>query len=121
MDTDNKTVVAQAGAVGQATRKDRRLYVGNLPQGTGLTERQVSEFISTSMRQRSLIGADGGDPVLSVWLSPEGTYAFVEFHTVDAANKARASLRMQLRGCWQGARVRPPPLERRVRVARRSI
>lgn len=72
----------------QATRKDRRLYVGNLPVGSGLSEKQLSEFISTSMRQRSMIEATAPDPVLSVWTSPEGTYAFVEFHTVELANQA---------------------------------
>jgi splicing factor U2AF subunit len=72
--------------VGQATRKDRRLYVGNLPMGAGLTEKQLSEFISTAMKQRGMMPMNGADPVLSVWLSPEGTYAFVEFHTVDYAN-----------------------------------
>lgn len=33
-----------------------------------------------------MLPGDSGDPVLSVWLSPEGTYAFVEFHTVESAN-----------------------------------
>uniref|UniRef100_A0A6S9X0L7 RRM domain-containing protein n=2 Tax=Chrysotila carterae TaxID=13221 RepID=A0A6S9X0L7_CHRCT len=86
VDTDVKTLVTQQGSVGQATRKDRRLYVGNLPLGAGLTEKQLSEFISTSMRQRGMIAQEAPDPVLSVWLSPEGTYAFVEFHTVEHAN-----------------------------------
>lgn len=86
VDTDTRTLQAQQGHIGQATRKDRRLYVGNLPLGAGLTEKQLSEFISTSMRQRGMLAQDAPDPVLSVWLSPEGTYAFVEFHTVEAAN-----------------------------------
>ena len=33
----------QATALGQATHKDRRLYVGNLPAGAGLTEKQLME------------------------------------------------------------------------------
>jgi len=87
VDTD-VTITAQTAPLGQATRKDRRLYVGNLPVGSGITEKQLSEFISTSMKQRGIIAMDAPDPVLSVWLSPEGTYAFVEFHTVDHANAA---------------------------------
>jgi len=80
---------APIGAVmGQATRKDRRLYVGNLPVGAGLAETQLSEFISTAMKHRGMMPMEAPDPVLSVWLSPEGTYAFVEFHTVDYANLA---------------------------------
>ena len=88
VDTDTRTMVVQNGAIGQATRKDRRLYVGNLPLGAGLTEKQVSEFISTSMKQRGM-SMNEPDLVLSVWLSPEGTYAFVEFHTVESANNVR--------------------------------
>lgn len=88
VDTDTRTVANQQGTVGQATRKDRRLYVGNLPLGAGLTEKQLSEFIATSMAQRQMLPAGITDPVLSVWLSPEGTYAFVEFHSVDFANAA---------------------------------
>ena len=88
VDTDNRTVMTQQGAIGQATRKDRRLYVGNLPIGAGLTEKQISEFITSSMKQRGMMTEQSPDPVLSVWLSPEATYAFVEFHTVEAANNA---------------------------------
>ena len=87
VDADQKTVSAQSGPLGQATRKDRRLYVGNLPIGSGLSEKQLSEFISSSMKQRQMIEQHAPDPVLSVWMSPEGTYAFVEFHTVEFANK----------------------------------
>mmetsp|Transcript_7153 Transcript_7153/g.20838 ORF Transcript_7153/g.20838 Transcript_7153/m.20838 type:complete len:270 (-) Transcript_7153:65-874(-) len=74
--------------MGQATRKDRRLYVGNLPIGAGLADKQLSEFVSTAMKQRGLIAQEAPDPVLSVWLSPEGTYAFVEFQSPDIANLA---------------------------------
>jgi len=70
------------------TATNRRLHVGNLPLGSGLTETQLREFISTSMRQRGMLAPDAPDPVTSVWLSPEGIYAFVEFHTVEAANAA---------------------------------
>lgn len=59
-----------------------------MPLGAGLTEKQLSEFISTSMKQRGMLTGEDTDPVLSVWLSPEGTYAFVEFHTVEFANQA---------------------------------
>lgn len=81
-------VECAAGAVGRVTHTNRRLHVGNLPLGSGLTEQQLTEFISTSMRQRGMIAADAPDPVTSVWLSPEGIYAFVEFQTIEAANDA---------------------------------
>ena len=40
------------------------------------------------MRQKQMVAADAPDPILSVWTAPEGNYAFVEFHTVEQANKA---------------------------------
>ena len=61
--------------------------MGNLPIGSGLSEKQLSEFISSSMKQRGMLEQHAPDCVLSVWMSPEGTYAFVEFHTVEFANK----------------------------------
>ena len=38
---ESQTPVAGVVTASQATRKDRRLYVGNLPIGAGLTDKQV--------------------------------------------------------------------------------
>ncbi|MEC7204037.1 MAG: hypothetical protein VXW49_10230, partial [Pseudomonadota bacterium] len=38
-----KNEADSAPLMGQATRKDRRLYVGNLPIGAGLADKQLSE------------------------------------------------------------------------------
>ncbi|EOD19719.1 hypothetical protein EMIHUDRAFT_458691 [Emiliania huxleyi CCMP1516] len=43
-----KNEADSAPLMGQATRKDRRLYVGNLPIGAGLADKQLSEFCSVS-------------------------------------------------------------------------
>ena len=78
------------GPLGQATRQDRRLYVGNLPLHAGLRETQIEEFLVALMTSRGLLPADSPSPIVSVWLAPEpgASYAFVEFHTVEAANQA---------------------------------
>ena len=47
--------------------------------------------MSSSMKQRNLVPMADADPVISVWLSPENTYAFVEFRTVETANIALVS------------------------------
>ena len=82
------TVAMNSTALGQATRKDRRLYVGNLPAGAGLTEPQLQEFFNTTMRTRGMVAAGADDPILSSWIAPEQNYAFVEFGTVESANQA---------------------------------
>ena len=74
------------GALGHATRKDRRLYVGNLPLNVGLTEKQIGEYITHQLRAQKKIVMDAPNPLHSVWLAPEQTYAFVELLTVEAAN-----------------------------------
>lgn len=71
-----------------ATRKDRRLYVGNLPLNVGLSEKQIAEFIVSLLRQRGMIGLEEKEPIISVWVAPEGTYCFVEFSTVQLACEA---------------------------------
>ena len=87
VDADTKAGASTA----QATRKDRRLYVGNLPLNVGLTEKQLGEFVGSSLKQRGWVPAEETDPVLSVWLSPENTYGFVELRTVEYANVALVS------------------------------
>jgi hypothetical protein len=85
---DANLLARQAAPLIQATRKDRRLYVGNLPQSMGLTEKQISEFLSAAMRQRGMISVEAEDPILSVWMAPDGQYCFVEFHTIEIAAQA---------------------------------
>jgi len=77
----------------QITRQARRIYVGNLPIGIGLTDAQVTEFFNTAMMAAGL--AQGGTPpVISTWLSSEGKFGFVEFRTPEEATSG-----LMLDGC----------------------
>jgi len=77
----------------QLTRQARRIYVGNLPIGIGLTDAQVTEFFNTAMMAAGL--AQGGTPpVISTWLSSEGKFGFVEFRSPEEATSA-----LMLDGC----------------------
>ena len=78
------------GALSAATRKERRVYVGNLPTGVGLSEKQIGEFIFSMMVAKGFVAADQKDVIVSVWVAPEATYAFAEFHTIEQANQCLA-------------------------------
>jgi len=65
----------------QLTRQARTLYVGNLPVGADkLSEKLLLEFFSATISQ---FGLQMPNPVLSVWLSSEGMYCFVELRIVQ--------------------------------------
>lgn len=63
----------------QLTRQSRRLYIGNLPVGMGLNEKLLTDFFNTTAIS---FGITTPQPVLSVWISSEGTFCFVEFRSV---------------------------------------
>jgi len=67
----------------QLTRQARRLYVGNLPVGMGLTDQILTQFFSSTVTS---LGITTPHPVLSVWLSAEQTFCFVEFRSVQDTN-----------------------------------
>jgi len=71
------------GANPQATRQARRLYVGNLPGGVGITEQMLHEFFNTTVISLGILTPH---PVLSVWISTEGTFCFVEFRSIRDAS-----------------------------------
>jgi hypothetical protein len=73
------------------SRKARRLHFGNLPPGTyqvpgasNLLAQEVFEaFTARGLKSQK----EGSNPVLSVWLSEEQNFSFVEFMTAeDSAN-----------------------------------
>jgi len=94
-----------SGAAAQLSRKARRLHVGNLPLGVGLTGRTLAEFINRVMQAANLQSAPG-DCVIDVFMSSEGKFAFVEFRTVDEANNAMSLDGIQLHG--QSLRIARP-------------
>ncbi len=73
-----------------ATRKNRRLYVANIPITQGVTEEQLGQYVFAAMRERGLIGLDAPNPVVHVWFAREkgGTYGFVEMATLEETDKA---------------------------------
>ena len=52
VDTDPRGGDRTTAGSQQTTRKDRRVYVGNLPMGGQLTEKQLSECITAAMAQQ---------------------------------------------------------------------
>ena len=69
----------------QITRVARRLYVGNLPAASGLTEGMISDLFRTTV---VALGIATPNPILSVWLSAEQTFCFVEFRAVQDCSLA---------------------------------
>jgi len=69
------------------TRKDRRLYVGNLPPG--ITMDQLRDFLNAAMEACGGVPEGQKEAVLSVWIAgPDAKYSFVEFTTTDCATVA---------------------------------
>ena len=64
----------------QITRQCRRLYVGNLPVVLKLTEQQVTDLFTSTV---IALGITTPQPIISTWLSAEGTFGFVEFRSIQ--------------------------------------
>jgi hypothetical protein len=69
------------------SKVDRKLYVGNLP--AGVTQSQLVDLLNTALINKRL-NSYTGNPILSAWISQDGHYAFVEFRSIEEANKAFA-------------------------------
>jgi len=69
-----------------ATRKERRLYVGNLPQT--FDSDQLRVFLNEALRACGAIPEGLDEVVVSSWVSPDKKFAFVELSTVEAASTA---------------------------------
>ena len=80
--------VGPGAPIGSQARQSRRLYVGNV--GMDATEESIRQFFNTKMAENNLLsdghlsedlkglGLKGDQPVISVHLSYEKNYAFVE-------------------------------------------
>lgn len=92
-------------------QRDRRIYVGNLPDG--MTGQELKDFMNEALSSYTLAGADGDitavnttEPpppaVTSIWMSGDGKYGFLEMFS---ANLAQIS--MSLNGLqYNGATLR---------------
>ena len=59
------------GTLMQMTKKTRRVHVGNLPGGLGLTPAVLKQFMSQLMQQLHLT-VKAGDPVVDSFVSSDG-------------------------------------------------
>jgi len=80
--TIGQGLMQMGGANLQLTRQARRLYVGNLPVQLGLTEPLLLEFFTNAVIS---LGVITPNPILSVWISSEMTFCFVEFRSIADA------------------------------------
>jgi len=92
------------------TRKQRRLYICNLPTGIGLSEEQVCAFFNIACREAGCNTMDG-DSIIGAWLSEERTsekqvrpdggkylYGFLEYRTVEETTRALALNGIMMQG-----------------------
>jgi len=83
-----------AGATGgndvNATRKLRRLYLGNLPYHLGVTEDSFSTQLYNTMKAQGLCNDPEQNPVMHVWFAREkgANYGFVEMASVEETERA---------------------------------
>jgi RNA recognition motif-containing protein len=77
-----------SGEGGTLTKPHREIYVGNLPPG--ITIPQLADFLNASMKQIGV--AKDQNSVVSVWLSTDTRYGFVEMRTVEETATALNSL-----------------------------
>ena len=81
----------------QATKKARRIHIGNLPVGVGLTAVSLKDFVSNTMQQLSLT-VKPGESIVDCFLSQEGKFGFIEFRTIAEANNSLALTGLDLIG-----------------------
>jgi hypothetical protein len=68
------------------TRRARRIHVGNLPTGTGLTTDMIKHFFNAAVTSAVLHDTSiPGDPITDVVLGSEGKFGFLEFRTIAEA------------------------------------
>ena len=90
----------------QLAKKQRELYVGNIPLGS-INSATLKEFLDTACEAAFGVTA-GMKPVITAEINASGTFAFVEFRTPDLATQA-----LQLSGISM--------MGRDLRIARPSV
>jgi hypothetical protein len=72
------------------SRKNRRLYLGNLPYHLGITEDAFSKQMYETMRDRGMCNDPNQNPVLHVWFARDkgANYGFCEVSTMEETEKA---------------------------------
>ena len=95
----NSNIAGSAGNHMALTRRARRLHVGNLPLGVGLTIDMIKQFFNAALVSANLHDVTKeGDPVTDVMLGTESKFGFVEFRTIAEANSCMALNNIELGG-----------------------
>jgi splicing factor U2AF subunit len=73
-----------------ANRKNRRLYLGNLPYHLGVTEDSFSKQLYETMRDRGMCNDPNQNPVLHVWFARDkgANYGFCEVASLEETERA---------------------------------
>jgi len=73
-----------------ANRKNRRLYLGNLPYHLGVTEDSFSKQLYETMRDRGMCNDPNQNPVLHVWFARDkgANYGFCEIASIEETERA---------------------------------
>jgi len=73
-----------------ASRKLRRLYLGNLPYHLGITEDAFSKQLYDTMRERGMCNDPNQNPVLHVWFARDkgANYGFCEVSSIEETERA---------------------------------
>jgi len=73
-----------------ASRKNRRLYLGNLPYHLGVTEDSFSKQLYETMRDRGMCNDPNQNPVLHVWFARDkgANYGFCEISSIEETERA---------------------------------
>jgi len=73
-----------------ASRKNRRLYLGNLPYHLGITEDSFTKQLYETMRDRGMCNDPNQNPVLHVWFAREqgANYGFCELSSIEETERA---------------------------------
>jgi len=84
---------ADTGSAGNdinANRKNRRLYLGNLPYHLGVTEDAFSKQLYETMRDRGMCNDPNQNPVLHVWFARDkgANYGFCEVASIEETERA---------------------------------
>ncbi len=103
-------VARQTASAGDVASADvslpaRELFVGNLP--VGVLVQQLVEFLGAALEQMKLT-TQPGNPVVQPWLSPDGSFALVEFRSLEEANNALALNNLAVGGTNSKLRVGRP-------------
>ncbi|KAJ1640513.1 hypothetical protein T492DRAFT_854811, partial [Pavlovales sp. CCMP2436] len=96
--TANNPLASQQTA-SQISRKARRLHIGNLPQGMGITPPMLQQFFNATLVATGLLDASKpGEPAIDCTMQSGGKFAFVEFRTMAEAASALTLNNVEIAG-----------------------